>query len=512
MISPRIMERRQLFVVLLITASWTLLAAQPDSLQLSDTKLAAWISSLDGDDAEYCAEMCLVFSMAAPKYFKKSLAAAPDLRRFQERVDDWIRDNADQWAELKARLEYCRQLQAVGALATPVASSQRDVRWDVFLANGPPAQARILPIRDHSCLQCSIWTYTWLPVDSLQFPYEISCKSESEVSYPTEIIIPDREGFLSAYIIEPLVHAAHFPSREGRGELWFSIWVRGNELTRPTLDLAQLTIQVELYDAQRSKLITARSSTCDLQLLRGVLEATERRSRRFIRAMEYIVFPEIAAGSYQAHITVTGAFANEGDCWVDVKIAGQSRISDLLILHSASSSASAESPGIMRSARDGLCNNPEAVFAPGSTLSLYAEAMLPQGFAGSYEASVTLLPIPAVARSRKSTVELGIAIAVADSLERPLGNRAFHSLPKYQLDSLMSAGQVPSNSVEVFRRQFDLEESNGVLELNCPLSRKLNTGEYLLTLTVTDPKQQRFFLTTSRLIQIAKPGSWLSKF
>ncbi len=500
-----------ILAMLLLSVSAGLFAEELDSLLLSDTKVDSWLSTVSGDKAAYCAEMCRLFSIADPKYFKKTLSKSPDLRRFQDRVDDWIRDNADRWVELQSRLAYCRRLQAAGALATALTSSQRDIRWDLFLANGPPIQARVLSIRDQVNASCSVWTFTWLPSDSLQPSHETSCKSEPGKAYPTAIITPDREGFLSACVIEPLVHSAHFPSQYGSGELWFSVWVRGNELSRPTLDLARLRVGVELFDEGRSKLIAVETSYCDLQLLRGVLEATERSSRQYIRAMEYVVFPEIAGGTYEAHVTVTGASANDGDCWLDVCVAEQGRISDLLILHSTPSSTGMELPGIVRPVRTGLCNNPEAVFAPGSTLSLYAETVLPKGSRSSCDASVTLLPIPEVSRSRKSTVVVGEAIATADSLDRPLENRAFHSLPKYALDSLMGAGQVPNNSIEVFHGRFDLEQSNGALELSCHLSRKLKTGKYLLTLTVTDPNQQRFYLPTRRLIHIVKPGSLLSK-
>ncbi len=482
-----------------------------ETAPLAETRVAANFANLSSDEAEYYAETCHLFRIADPQFFKKTLSKAPDLSRFRDCVKAWIKNHESRWTEMRSRLDYCRRLQSTGALATSLTSPQRDVRWDLFLEHGPPVQARVLPLKDRMNAPCSVWTYTWLAPDSAQTAHASSCKSMPGDAYPSQLITPDRDGFLSALLIEPLVQSSFFPTREGSGELWFSIWVKGDELSRPTLDLARLAIRVELYNQFRSKLIAEQTSFCDLQLLRGVLEASDRASRQYIRAMEYVVFPGVAGGSYQAHVTVCGASANDGDRWLAVDVPGQSRISDLLILHPVPASSHAEQTGIVRSTRGSLYNNPEAVLAPGSSLSLYAEALLPQEYSGSFEVSVTLLAIPAVTRSRKSSIEVGNAIAVADSLNRPLENRAFNSLPQSQLDSLLRATTTFGQVIEIYRKRFSSDTADNVIEVSCPLSRNLKTSQYLLTLTITDPNQQRFFLPTRRTIQIVKPGSLLSR-
>lgn len=154
---------------------------------------------------------------------------------------------------------------------------------------------------------------------------------------------------------------------------------------------------------------------------------------------------------------------------------------------------------------------PSASSPPGASLDLYLETQLPYENERRFEFVVTLLPIPEVSGRKKSFVEFGEVVAVADSLDQPFEKGEWlTSRGQELLDSL--ARHRPSSNVIT----LETKESQGtgdltVIELSPVLKRNLKSGSYLLAVTVSDPEEQRYFFASHRVIRIAPTVGRLRK-
>ncbi len=472
-------------------------------------KLKAMSAENNAEQAAYMSSMQAIFKIIDPIYSKKVLEKAPDYSHYRDHVDDWIGDNQVRWKEVKANLDYCDSLLQAGHLGTAIDASIPDVRWELFIMNGPPANELVLPCECRGGSgACTIWTYVWRPTAGGTRGEEASCQSENGEDYPTKIVPADKDGFPLAGPLWPEINCSRFSTENGGADIWFSIWVPGDQFTRTTLDHAQLKMTAELYDSIGASPVCRDSSYVSLQIMRGILQATKREDRHLIMAMGYITFPNVRPGRYKAHLVVSGAPFNDGGRWQEVVIPNEIAISDLLLLEQSAGTGENMHPGIVRGGKGFLYDSPDASYPPGKLLGLYAEATLPGNGDWKYEVSVTLLPLPEVSRPNKSLITVGEAIVISDSLDQPFVNGEWQS-PQSQefLDSLVNA-QSSSKSIAVFKKTFESKEAATIIQVSPRLSESLRSGQYMLTLTVSDPERQRYFMTSRRIIRVALARSF----
>ena len=469
-------------------------------------RLAAWCDSLSAYQQAHVSTMHAFFQIIDPAYTRKRLDRSTDLAQFERRLDEWIQQKTGLWARFKSRLDSCNSLYNAGRLGTPIDAAESDSRWELFIKYGQPANTLVLPCAcADGVAACSIWTCTWIPDDVEQWPREISCQSQQGESYPTRIIPGDKVGFPTACPIWPIVNVSRFNSDNGGVDLWFSMWVPGDQFSRATLDNSLLTMAVELYDSTRSKLLARGTSVANLQIIRGVLTATERQYRRFIRAIGYIGLGGITGGSYLANVMIMGAKSNDGNSWVEVSVPDKMAISDLLLLDPSDGLVKNVQPGIIRGSRERLYDNPEAAYLRGADLHLYAEAALPQSPGEKFSVWVTLLALPEIARKARGTVSVGEAVVVADSLDQPVTDGKWQSPEQLKILEQRASYSPDNKAITLLRKNFNAQDSLVVVDVDAKLPSNVKPGRYLLALTISDPEHQSYFLSARRVITVVSP-------
>lgn len=461
----------------------------------------------NADERAYMSNMYALFRIVDPGFSDRVLRKAPDFFHFQNRVNDWIEHNHDRWSEIESRLGYARSLLQKGELGTDIDAPEPDIRWRLFIENGAPQEQLILQNRfRRSGELTTVWTILWPPDDKNEREQEISCWSQPGQDYPTEIIPADDKDFPVASPIWPFVNCSQFPAGDGTVDLWFSIWVQGDQLTLPTLDEGLLTLRIDLYDVDKTTLIASGEQMSDLQIIRGILKATKDEDRDRTRAMGYLGFSGVHPGSYKAHLTIRGAECNEGDEWIAVEVPREKKISDLLILGQSMVRSEDMWSGIIRGRLTGLYDNPECCLAPRAKFGLYLEAELPSERGRSYDVRVTLLRVPEVSRRMAGLVANGTPIVVADSLNRPFRGNEWQSLRNEEILEAMAESVAESRSskaVTLLEEKFDAPEQDAVTVTVAPqLSSDLKDGRYLLTVTMSDSEGRSFYLSAQRFIHI----------
>gem|GEM_PF-2193591 len=478
-------------------------------------KLRAMSTSINTAQRAYVSRMYALFLIVSPEYANKGLERATDYLRFRRRIDDWIKANPDRWNDIDSRLNYCDSLLQKGKLGTDIDATDPDVRWQLFIENGVPQNEHTLLRR---CSQadtgCTVWIYIWPSADSSQRGREISCWSRFGQSYPNEIIDSNDKGYPIASPIWPFVDYSKFPSTDGTTDLWFSIWISGDEFTRLTLDEGILNVWVDLYDNSKTVLLFSGQQVSNLQVIRGTLRSLESRERSLIRAVVCIGFPKIKPGKYNAHLTILGAPDNEGESWIEVSVPKDIKISDLLVLEQGTTTGENLLPGIVRGdlskSRLNLYDNPECRLVSKEKLDLYLETTLPSGHGKYYEVWVTLLRIPEVSGRSSTSITTGKPMVVADSLERPFTKGEWQSSRNQKYLEEMTKSQSDSKSskpITLLRKKFDASEGRLTIQVAPRLESNLKSGQYLLTVTITDPERLNYFLSARRVIRIAPSSS-----
>lgn len=476
-----------------------------DQIQLEIQKrLRSFATAENTEQAKYLTTTLAWFYVIDEEFAKEKLEKAPDYARFRNRVDEWINEDSARWQQVKSRLDYCTQLRNEGRLGTDIDSDDVDVRWVFFIAFGEPSSVVVLPCR---CIggdgACSLWTFTWLPTKPDEPGWELSCRSRPDESYPTIYIPSDNTSFLSACPIWPMANYSRFPAGNGHYDLWFSVWVQGNQLTRRTLDSARLSISIVIYDSSRTIPVISGENTSDLQLIRGVLEATEAWDRYRIRAMGYIGFADLSPGRYNAHVIVKGARHNDGDTWLEIDVPASLRTSDLLLVERNIGVGENIGAGIIRGSRENLFDNPEAVYARGEQMTLYVESERPMSQCDVVEIWVTLLPMPERTRKTKTKVSTGRPIVVADSLDNPILEGKWQTPEDRSILDEFAAETGGSKAITLLRKQIAVDGDEISIELAPKLKSDLKVGQYVLSVSIFDPKHKSDILTSRRLIRVA---------
>ncbi|MCX6831313.1 MAG: hypothetical protein NT028_04155 [candidate division Zixibacteria bacterium] len=453
--------------------------------------------------------MYALFQIVDRRYVSKVLEKASDYSHFRDRISDWIKHYPpDRWSNIKNRFDYCNNLMEKGQLGTDIDNADPDIRWQLFIENGAPQDQLTVPGRfNQDDTASTIWILVWPSAGSGQRGLEISCWSKLGQNYPTEIIPRDDEGFPLAYPIWPFVNYSKFPASDGTTDLWFSVWVPGDQFTRLTLDQGQLSMQIDLYDSSKTVLIDSGKEIANLQMMRGILETIDHQERCLIRAMGYIVFPKVKPGRYNARLTILGAPDNEGRDWIEVLIPKDKKISDLLVLEQSMVTGENVLPGILRGDIANLYDNPECRLTPRAKFDLYLETTLPNGHGKHFEVWVTLLPIPEVSGRSSTSITTGKPMVVADSLERPFTKGEWQSSrnQKYLEEMAKSeSGSKSSKTITLLRKKFDATEERLTIQVAPRLKSNLRSGQYLLTVTITDPERQNYFLSARRVIRIVR--------
>jgi hypothetical protein len=437
----------------------------------------------------------------------KVLEKASDYAQFRERIIDWSKKNPDRWIEISSRLDYCKDLLQRGQLGTDIDISDPDIRWRLFIENGAPENQLTFSGRYNPVdTACKVWTLVWPSASSGQRGLEISCWSRSGQHYPTEIIPGDDNDFPLAFPIWPFVNYSKFPSSDGTIDLWFSVWVPGDQFTRLTLDSGQLSIRIDLYDSSKTVLVASSEELSNLQIIRGILEAVDSQDRGLIRAMGYIGFSQIKPGKYNAHLTILGGPDNEGQNWMQVIVPEDTKISDLLVLEQSMATGDNVLPGILRGSMANLYDNPECRLAPNAKFGLYLETTLPSEHSKRFEAWATLRPIPEVPIWMSASITTGRPIVVADSLGRPFTKGEWQSSRDQKLLEEMASSEFDAKSTKIMtllKKKFDApKEGAAVVKFAPRLESDLRSGRYLLTVTISDPERQSYFLSARRVIRV----------
>ena len=308
----------------------------------------------------------------------------------------------------------------------------------------------------------------------------------------------------------PFVNYSKFPSADGTTDLWFSIWISGDEFTRLTLDEGILNVWVDLYDSSKTVLLFSGQRVSNLQVIRGVLHSVESQERSLIRAVVYIGFPKIKPGQYNARLTILGASDNEGQSWIEVSVPKDTKISDLLVLEQGTTTGENLLPGIVRGDLANLYDNPECRLISKEKCDLYLETTLPNGHGKHFEVWVTLLPIPEVSGRSSTSITFGKTIVVADSLERPFTKGEWQSSRNQKYLEEMAESESDdksSKTITLLQKKFDASEGRLTIQVAPHLKSNLRSGQYLLTVTITDPERQNYFLSARRVIRIAPSSS-----
>lgn len=444
-----------------------------------------------------------LFKIIDPEALDRILSKKPTNRQFLEATDRWTDMNAERWSEIQTRLGDCEELHLQGLLGPPYYAEIPDVRWGLLIRYGRPSNQLIAPCACESGIAgCTLWTYTW-PPDSINVEgEEISCQSTVSESYPTQIVEDDENSFPQTSTLRPSTSASRFRNTEGGYDVWISAWIPGNQFTRATLESGLLRISCELFDSAKSAPIRKDSTICNLQAVRGILEATVRPNRRFIRAMGYLCLSSLTPGRYFAHLQLAGGEENSGERWIEIRVESDFDISDMLLIKPSLLSGSNTLPGIVRGVQGSLYDDPECVFSSGTRLRLYAElaTALPEG--SKLRAVVSILKLPDLKERRIGKVSSGIAVAVSDSLDRPFAEREFDSNSRDAvLRSMNEDSQFTKNQI-LLDKMFESAAEITPIDLSVDLKKNLKGGRYLLTMTVSDPTSQSFYLSTRREIRV----------
>jgi hypothetical protein len=490
------------------------LRSQGQTSPITEPRFKVMSTTQNTDEEAYKSRTYALFRIIDPKYLKEALEKDSVYSRFQDDVNNWIKNSRERWEQIQTRLDYCQGLREQGGLGTDIDGADPDIRWELFIKNGAPTNELILS-ESYSVggKACIVWTFIWPTISPEQPGLEISCWSRTDQNYPTKMIPVDDEDFPIVFPIWPFVNYSRFPADDGTVDLWFSVWMPGNQFTRQTLIEAQLGMRIELYDSTKTVLIDTLKQTVNLQILRGVLEATERQDRHLVRAMGYLGVSGVKPGNYNAHLIVTGAPDNDGDHWFKVAIPKEGKVSDLLVLEQSKATGENMLPGIVRGTKSELFDNPECRLAPNSKLELYLETTLPKGHGDLCEIWVTLEPIPEVSVRSNVSVTTGEAVVVADSLDQPFLNGEWGSSRNQKLLEEMADYESHSHSkaTTLLKKKIDASEGAMVIEVAARLESDLKSGRYLLTVTISDPKKQNYFLSARRIIRVAPSWSYDGK-
>jgi hypothetical protein len=167
-------------------------------------------------------------------------------------------------------------------------------------------------------------------------------------------------------------------------------------------------------------------------------------------------------------------------------------------------------PGIVRGNLGNLYDNPECRLTPKAKFGLYLETTLPSGHGKHYEVWVTLLPMPEVSGRKSTSIKTGRPIVVADSLERPFTNGEWQSSQNQKYLEELTKSETNSKSsktITLLKKKYDAPEEGAVSVRVSPRLNNLKSGQYLLTITITDPERQNYFLSARRVIRVAPSSS-----
>jgi hypothetical protein len=342
-------------------------------------RLKAWQTAKTAEERAYVTETYTLFRIIEPKYVKEQLQRNVDYAAFKHRVEkEWKPSHPERWNEVAQILDFCRQER----LGTAIDDVEPDSRWELFLRYGKPRYNTLFTILcSGGNDECTSWNFTFDPRKEGEPPPTASCVLRPGMSYPTEILDTEEQSFPAARPIYPSVTYSRFYGDLANGEvdLWFSIWYSGNQFTRATVDHAELTTRIELWDSGKNTLIDEHETTYSFDAVRGVLRAMRGDARAKVRVMRYVHF-RVKPGTYRARVHVIGADKyNEGGGWYEdpIVVPEESDMSDLLVLAQNLVQGTAVARCIQRGNELYLCNNPEGRIPKTGSLDLYTEFRLP---------------------------------------------------------------------------------------------------------------------------------------
>ena len=109
-----------------------------------------------------------------------------------------------------------------------------------------------------------------------------------------------------------------------------------------------------------------------------------------------------------------------------------------------------------------------------------------------------------------TSITFGKTIVVADSLERPFTKGEWQSSRNQKYLEEMAKSESDSTSskaITLLQKKFDASEGRLTIQVAPHLESSLRSGQYLLTVTITDPERQNYFLSARRVIRIAPSSS-----
>jgi hypothetical protein len=118
-----------------------------------------------------------------------------------------------------------------------------------------------------------------------------------------------------------------------------------------------------------------------------------------------------------------------------------------------------------------------------------------------------LLRIPEVSGRKAVVITTGKPVVVADSLNRPFTDGEWQSSRNQKaLEEMarLETGSKSSKAITLLRKKLHAPDADAVTVKVAPqLNSDLKSGQYLLTVTMSDPERGSYYLSARRVIRVA---------
>lgn len=454
----------------------------------------AWQTAKTAEERAYVTETYTLFRIIEPKYAKEQLEKNIDYRAFEHRVEnEWKPSHFERWNEVTKILDFCRQER----LGTAIDDVDPDSRWELFLRYGKPRYNTPFTILcGGGSDECTSWNFTFDPQQEGEPPPTASCVIRPGMGYPTEILDTEEQSLPVAQPIYPSVTYSRFYDDLANGavDLWFSIWYSGDQFTRTTVDHAELTTKVELWDSSNTIRIDDDETTHSIDAIRGTLKAMKGDARAKVKVMRYVHF-RVRPGRYKAHVHVIGADNfNEGGGWYKdpIVVPEQSDMSDLLVLAPNLVQGTEVAGCIQRGSELYLCNNPRGRIPKTRSLELYTEFRLPERSQDidRVVATVTLRPLREITDPNPKPGHAQVGQGFVQHFDgQPF--LAGQSVQDWEKAVKEFFGDVDGREITLMEQTINIVDPEKVqnLSLSSELremvtSKKIPAGKYLLTVRI----------------------------
>lgn len=471
-----------LIVCLLLPASAIAQVSLDATLAHDLTHVLGQISS--PQDSIGLAETAALIRIVDSACYESAVKESRTPADFTNRLAECRTRHADIWPEIERRIGYARQ-----RCATTMYEADPDVRWQLFLSLGPPTAEWSTPsdcIGDGQNSNCQTYIYSWSSPER-----DVTCQSSKDHDYPTRVI----EGILRSDELNrpvyPMVQPLVFPRADSTYDVWLSVWIRGSDFTVMSLMDGITNLDMEIRDRNKN-VIGGDLLAADLRLLRSVLAVTKPRDRDNIVAMAYLSCEHVPPGQYTLELNVLCSDVNRGRHRTDLLIPSRYAapdLSDIALLRPNVPTGENVQPGIVRDTNM-IYADPLHVYTRNDSVYIYQEFLVPQSPRApkDFLIRVTAFPQTSGKGGRDRAVDVGGIVDVQDTLGNPWGTvRRASDVPA-------ADNEQPPDARELYSMVLTPAAPRYIF--TCTVStKKLRRTDYWLQISITDPREERFFRT-----------------